>query len=178
MKSTGGVTMPISIHHAVIDAQVNGRTVDTIMGRPIDGIEGASLIDFPKVQDYRGNLSIIEAMRNVPFLIRRVYYVYDVPSGVVRGGHAHKSLHQCIIPACGSFTVLLDDGRSTNNVHLDRPDCGLYVPPMVWGDLEGFAPGTLCLVLASEHYDESDYFRNYEEFQQAVRDQSTAANKG
>ena len=162
--------MPLSVLHAAMAAPIDSA--------PIDAIQGACLVKFPCIEDYRGNLSVVEAMTNLPFPIRRVYYVYDVPAGVIRGGHAHKSLHQCIIPARGSFTVSLDDGRSTNNVYLDRPDCGLYVPPMIWGDLGGFSPGSLCLVLASEHYDESDYFRNYEEFQQALRDERAAGGKG
>jgi dTDP-4-dehydrorhamnose 3,5-epimerase-like enzyme len=160
-NTTGVIAMSVSIPHVAMEVSIHDLSIGTV--------EGTALIQFPKVEDHRGNLSVIEAMRHVPFPIKRVYYVYDVPSGVIRGGHAHKSLHQCIIPACGSFTVFLDNGTSSKTILLDRPGYGLYVPPMIWGDLGDFSPGSLCLVLASEVYDESDYFRNYEEFRQALR---------
>ncbi len=130
---------------------------------------GASIIDFPKIRDHRGNLTFIESLRHVPFTIRRVYYLYDVPAGEMRGGHAHRALQQCIISASGSFTVELDDGENRESHFLNAPYCGLYVPRMVWRELTNFSSGSICLVLASEEYDESDYFRDYGEFVRAAR---------
>lgn len=129
---------------------------------------GASMIDFPKIHDHRGNLTFIEGMRHVPFQIRRVYYLSDVPAGALRGGHAHKSLEQCIISASGSFTVDLDDGETCESHFVNNPFCGLYVPRMVWRELRNFSSGSVCLVLASEEYDESDYYRDYNDFVEAA----------
>ena len=122
------------------------------------------LVDLPKISDPRGNLTFIEGSSQVPFDIRRVYYLYDVPGGAERGGHAHKGLHQLIIAMCGSFDVLLDDGRGRRRFHLNRSYYGLYVCPMIWRELDNFSSGSVCLVLASNLYDESDYYRNYDEF--------------
>jgi hypothetical protein len=125
------------------------------------------IIDLPKISDPRGNLTFIEGGRHVPFEIKRVYYLYDVPGGAERGGHAHKELHQLIIAMSGSFDVILNDGKDQKRIHLNRSYCGMYVCPMIWRELDNFSSGSVCMVLASNFYDEADYFRNYDEFVQA-----------
>ena len=127
------------------------------------------LIDLPKISDPRGNLTFIEQQRHVPFDIQRVYYLYDVPAGGERGGHAHKELHQLIIALSGSFDVYLDDGFEKKRVHLNRPYQGLYVCPMIWRELDNFSSGSVCMVLASNLYSESDYYRFYDQFIEHVR---------
>ena len=126
-------------------------------------------IEFPKISDPRGNLSYVEGGRHIPFDIRRVYYLYDVPGGAHRGGHAHRALHQLIVAMSGSFDVLLDDGNEKARFHLNRSYYGLYVCPMVWRELDNFSSGAVCLVLASRHYDESDYLRDYSEYISIVK---------
>jgi hypothetical protein len=132
-------------------------------------IDECKLIDLPRIQDVRGNLTFIEGGRHVHFDIRRVYYLYDVPGGSERGGHAHKGLHQLIVAMSGSFDVILDDGHNKKRIHLCRSYYGLYVCPMIWRELDNFSSGSVCLVLASNFYDEADYYRDYEEFLRAVR---------
>jgi dTDP-4-dehydrorhamnose 3,5-epimerase-like enzyme len=127
-------------------------------------IENCKLIELPKISDPRGNLTFIEGMQHIPFEIRRVYYTYDVPGGTDRGGHAHKALHQLIIAMSGSFDVTLDDGRNKQKFHLNRSYQGLYVCPMMWRDLDNFSSGSVCMVLASNMYEASDYYRDYNEF--------------
>ena len=127
-------------------------------------ISDCRLIELPKINDARGNLSFIEGGQHVPFDIRRVYYLYDVPGGSERGSHAHKKLHQFIVAMAGSFDVVLDDGKEKKHFHLNRSYSGLYVCPMMWRDLVNFSSGSVCMVLASEHYDAGDYIRSYEEF--------------
>jgi len=122
------------------------------------------IIDLPKISDARGNLTFIEENRHVPFDIKRVYYLYDVPGGETRAGHAHKHLHQFMIAATGSFDVTLDDGSKREKFQLNRSYYGLYIPPMLWRELNNFSSGSVCLVLASELYDEKDYIRDYETF--------------
>ena len=123
-----------------------------------------NIFDLPKITDPRGNLTFIEGGVHTPFDIKRVYYLYDVPGGAERGGHAHKNLHQFLIAMSGSFDVLLDDGRERKRVHLNRSYNGLYICPMIWRELDNFSSGSVCMVLASEHYDEADYLREYQEF--------------
>jgi dTDP-4-dehydrorhamnose 3,5-epimerase-like enzyme len=132
-------------------------------------VGGSKIIDLPKVADARGNLTFIEANRHVPFDIRRVYYLYDVPGGAERGGHSHKTLQQILIALSGSFDVVLDDGQRRVRHHLNRSYSGLYIPPMVWREIDNFSSGSVCLVLASEYFDEADYFRCYNEFCRATR---------
>lgn len=131
-------------------------------------IDKCRLIELPKISDPRGNLTFIEAGRHIPFAIQRVYYLYDVPGGAERGGHAHKDLHQLIIAMSGSFDVVLDDGHHKKRFHLNRSYYGLYVCPMIWRELDNFSSGSVSMVLASNFYDESDYFRDYHEFLHAV----------
>ena len=122
------------------------------------------IIDLPKIIDPRGNLTFIETGRHVPYEIKRVYYLYDVPGGAERGGHAHRALHEFIVAMSGSFDVILDDGAQKKRFHLNRSYFGLYVRPMIWRELDNFSSGSVCMVLASNYYDESDYYRNYDEF--------------
>jgi len=119
------------------------------------------LIDLPKIGDPRGNLTFIESNNHIPFEIKRVYYLYDVPGGETRGGHAHKKLHQFIIAANGSFDVILDNGDKKKRFHLNRSYYGLYIKNMIWRELDNFSSGSVCLVLASDFYDEDDYIRDY-----------------
>jgi dTDP-4-dehydrorhamnose 3,5-epimerase-like enzyme len=127
-------------------------------------IDTCQIIDLPKIADSRGNLTFVEGGNQVPFTIQRVYYLYDVPGGAERGGHAHKGLQQLIIAMSGSFDVVLDDGKNKKRVHLNRSYQGLYVCPMIWRELDNFSSGSVCMVLASNLYDESDYHRDYQEF--------------
>jgi hypothetical protein len=127
-------------------------------------IDNCKIIDLPKITDPRGNLTFIERGDHIPFDINRVYYLYDVPGGAQRGGHAHKGLHQLIIAMSGSFDVILDDGKNKKRVHLARSYYGLYVCPMIWRELDNFSSGSVCMVLASNKYDEADYYRIYNDF--------------
>lgn len=131
-------------------------------------IELCRLIDLPRIPEPRGNLTFIESGRHIPFDIKRVYYLYDVPGGASRAGHAHKKLQQVLVAMSGSFDVLLDDGREKKKVHLNRSYFGLYIPSMVWREIDNFSSGAVCLALASEFYDESDYYREYSTFSDAV----------
>jgi|SRR5665213_2562385 len=131
-------------------------------------IENCRIIDLPKISDPRGNLTFIEADRHIPFPIKRVYYLYDVPGGSSRAAHGHKKLHQLMIAMSGSFDVTLDDGSRKTKFHLNRSYYGLYITPMIWRDLDNFSSGSVCMVLASEHFDEGDYYRDYGDFLKAV----------
>jgi hypothetical protein len=126
------------------------------------------LMDFPKIHDPRGNLTFIEGSRHVPFEIKRVYYLYDVPGGESRAGHAHRTLEQVLIAMSGSFDVLVDDGRSRQRFHLNRSYFGLYIPSRIWREIDNFSSGAVCMALASAPYDEADYWRKYEDFVAAV----------
>jgi WxcM-like, C-terminal len=133
------------------------------------GLGDCKIIELPRVNDPRGNLTFIEGGRHVPFEIRRVYYLYDVPGGATRAGHGHRKLEQVIIAMSGSFDVTLDDGGERRRFHLNRSYYGLSVGPMMWREIDNFSSGSVCMVLASERYDEADYFRDYEDFLEAVR---------
>lgn len=134
----------------------------------MNSIQDCHLIDLPKIQDPRGNLTFVESGNHIPFNIKRVYYLYDVPGGAERGGHAHKSLHQLIIAMSGSFDVVLNDGKNKKRFHLNRSYFGLYICPMIWRELDNFSSGSVCMVLASNKYDENDYYREYGVFSKAV----------
>lgn len=123
-----------------------------------------SLVRLPRFSDERGHLSVIECGKEIPFEVKRVYYLYGVPAHAVRGAHAHRTLQQLIVATSGSVEVTVDDGDHHDRYRLCRPDHGLYVGPGVWRSLENFSPDAVCLVLASQPYDESDYYWDYEAF--------------
>ena len=132
------------------------------------GIEDCRLIELPIVSDPRGKLTFVESSRQIPFDIQRVYYLYDVPGGAERAGHAHLALHQFLVAMSGSFDVHLDDGKEQRTFHMNRSYYGLYIPPMVWREIDNFSSGSVCMALASEFYDESDYIRDHGDFQKAM----------
>jgi dTDP-4-dehydrorhamnose 3,5-epimerase-like enzyme len=127
------------------------------------------IVRFPKIVNSKGNLTFIEESNHVPFPIKRIYYLYDVPSGATRGGHAHKAMEQIIIALSGSFDVVVDDGRKRDSFFLNRPHYGLYIPPGVWRELKDFSSNSVALMLVSTFYDESDYIRNYGTFKKMVK---------
>lgn len=127
-------------------------------------LDDCRIFQLPKIEDRRGNLTFVESNRHVPFSIERVYYLYDVPGGAERGGHAHRQLHQFLIAMSGSFDVKIDDGQRKTTFHLNRSYYGLYLCPMIWREIDNFSSGAVCMVLASSHYSEEDYLRDYEEF--------------
>lgn len=127
-------------------------------------IKDCKLLEFPKNHQLNGNLTSITNGQEVPFDIKRIYYLYDVPGGESRGAHGHKDLCQIMVALSGSFTVTLDDGENKQSFHLYQPYQGLLIPSGLWRDLDRFSSGSICMVLASHEYDEADYFRNYEEF--------------
>lgn len=137
----------------------------------IMSIDECKVIDLPKISDPRGSLTFIEGNTHIPFSIERVYYLYDVPGGADRGGHAHKNLKQLLIAISGSFDVVLDDGRERKKVQLNRSYKGLLINSMIWREIENFSSGAVCLVLASRRYEEEDYYRDYDEFCKAVGEQ-------
>lgn len=141
-------------------------------------INECRIIELPKISDPRGNLTFVEGGNHIPFDIKRVYYLYDVPGGASRAAHGHKALHQLIIAMSGSFDIKLDDGLETKKFHLNRSYYGLYIPPMMWRDLDNFSSGSVCMVLASEFYDEKDYFRDYSDFILSAKDALLKTIKG
>ena len=134
-------------------------------------IDDCKVVALPKINDPKGNLTFIEGNKQIPFDIKRVYYLYDVPGGADRGSHAHKNLHQFIVSMSGSFDVELDDGKIKKRFHLNRSYFGLYVCPMMWRLLDNFSSGAVCMVLASELYTENDYHRDYDTFIAATKEQ-------
>lgn len=127
-------------------------------------VDSCKIINLPIISDPRGNLTFVEGDVHVPFPIRRVYYLYDVPGGAQRGGHAHKELDQLIVAISGSFDVILDDGNKQKRVSLNRSYLGLHIGSMIWREMDNFSSGAVALVLASQKYDESDYIRDYAAF--------------
>ena len=140
----------------------------------MSSIEDCKLLDLPRINDPRGNLTFIEGGRHIPFEIRRMFYLYDVPGGATRAGHALRRCHQFIVATSGSFDVILDDGFERRRCQLNRSYYGLYVPPLVWREIDNFSSNSVCIVLASETYDESDYYRDYEDFLAAARSARSA----
>jgi hypothetical protein len=127
-------------------------------------VEDCQLVNLPKVHNRAGNITALENQISIPFDVKRVYYLYDVPGGEERGGHAHLELEQIIVSVSGAFDVVIDDGFTKKTVHLDRPYIGLHIVPGIWRELVNFSSGATCLVLASEKYAETDYVRDYQEF--------------
>jgi hypothetical protein len=123
-----------------------------------------SIIDVSKINTETGNITVVENGNNIPFEVKRVYYLYDVPCGEARGGHAHYELQQYIVAASGSFDVILDDGKNKRTVTLNRPNIALHIVPGLWRELDNFSSGSISLVLASHKYEESDYIRDYHNF--------------
>ena len=137
----------------------------------VGGAGKAFTFEFPVIPDARGNLTFVEGNRHIPFEMNRIYYLYDVPSGAVRGGHAHKDLEQVLISVSGSFDVIVDNGVGREKFSLNRSHIGLYIGPMVWRDMENFSSNAICLVLASKIYDENDYYRDYDQFIKELAEQ-------
>lgn len=130
----------------------------------ISDIHNCNVLELKRIHNPAGNITIYQNSNRVPFQVKRIYYLYDVPGGAERGGHAHKDLYQLIIAASGSFDVILNDGNNKKIIELNRPYYGLLVVPGIWREIVNFSSGAICLVLASEKYDESDYIRDYSEF--------------
>ncbi|MDO8774092.1 MAG: FdtA/QdtA family cupin domain-containing protein [Burkholderiaceae bacterium] len=131
-------------------------------------VSGCRIVELPKIQNSQGNLTFVENSVHIPFDIKRVFYLYDIPGGSERGSHAHKQLHQFIVAMSGSFDVVLNDGRQEQRFHLNRSHYGLYVCPMMWCYLDNFSSGAVCLVLASDIFKEDDYIRDHDAFMAAV----------
>lgn len=134
----------------------------------MSSVDECRMIDLPRINDPRGNLTFVEGARHIPFEIRRVFYLYDVPGGESRAGHALKTCHQFIVAMSGSFDAVVDDGRTRSRFQMNRSYYGLYLPPKIWRELENFSSGSVCLVLASEPYDEPGYYREYSQFRRDV----------
>lgn len=126
------------------------------------------LIELPKIDDLRGSLNVVEGGLHVPFEIKRVYYIHQVPTGATRAGHALRTCEQLVVATSGAFDAMISDGISQSRMRLGSTELGLYVPPMIWLELENFLPDTVCLVLASEHYSEASYIRTYEQLKAAA----------
>ena len=132
-------------------------------------VDDCRVMPLPRHERPNGNITVVENNKELPFDVRRVYYLYDVPAGEERGGHSHKQLYQLLVAAGGSFDVILDDGISTRTVTLNRPSYGLLIVPGIWRVLNNFSSGSVCLVLTSDYYEESDYIRDYQEFKEISR---------
>ena len=134
-------------------------------------IKDCRIIELPKIQDPRGNLTFIEGCKHIPFEMHRIFYLYDVPGGSERAGHALKTCQQFLVAMSGSFDVVLYDGKENQRFHLNRSYYGLYIPPLIWREIDNFSSGSVCLALASESYDEAGYYREYRDFLMAVKDE-------
>lgn len=139
--------------------------------RPRYSVDDCVVKNLPKHMRPNGNLTVVENNYSIPFDVERVYYLYDVPAGEERGGHAHKELQQFVIAVSGSFDVIIDDGRERKTVTLNRPSKGLHIRPGIWRELNNFSSGAVCLVLASHHYDEDDYIRDYKAFVEYIKEE-------
>jgi dTDP-4-dehydrorhamnose 3,5-epimerase-like enzyme len=133
-------------------------------------LDNVRIIELPKILDERGNLTFVEGGNHIPFKIERTYMIYDVPGGETRGGHAYMELNEFIVALSGSFDVVLDDGNEKRTYSLNRSYYGLYVPKMIWRSLENFSTNALCMILASEKYNEDDYLRDYDLFKNKIND--------
>ena len=131
-------------------------------------LKDCRIIDLPKVADPRGNLTFLEGTKHIPFDIKRVFYLYDVPGGAERGGHALKTCEQFLIAMSGSFDVIVYDGKENKRIHMNRSYNGLYLPPMIWREMDNFSSGSVCLALASQPYNEAEYYRDYKGYIQAL----------
>jgi dTDP-4-dehydrorhamnose 3,5-epimerase-like enzyme len=140
-----------------------------IKNKPLKMINDCKIIELPKITDQRGNLTFIEGNRHVPFDIKRIFYIYDIPSGVDRGAHAHIDLHQYIVCLSGGLSIYIDDGNEKKTIILSRPWMGLYIPPMTWASEGDFNPGTVYMVLTSDVYRSESYIRDYDQFLKKVR---------
>jgi dTDP-4-dehydrorhamnose 3,5-epimerase-like enzyme len=138
------------------------------------GVDDAKLIELPRVGSTRGNLTFLESKRHVPFEIQRVFFLYDVPGGESRAGHANRTLEELLIAVSGSFDVTVDDGKEHRTFFLNRSYYGLYIPSMLWREITNFSSGSVCLVLASDYYDANDYHRSYNDYRVAMAEPSTA----
>ncbi len=138
-------------------------------GPPPISVPGCRFLEFPVVRDDRGNLTVVEGRRDVPFEIARVFYLDGVPAGATRAGHANRETDQVLVALSGRFDVVLDDGERRESVSLARPSHGLLVPHLIWREIVGFSAGAVCLVFASTSYDEADYYRDYDDYLRAVR---------
>lgn len=132
------------------------------------GLDLCRVIELPRFGDLRGNLTSLQSEIEIPFELRRIFFLYDVPGGAERGGHAHRTTHQMLIAMSGSFDVTLDDGQSRKRFHLNRAYYGLYIPPMVWRELDNFSSGSVCLALASTLFSEKDYYREYGHYKESL----------
>lgn len=141
-----------------------------LRGESITSVNDCSLIEFPKIANGQGSLSFVEGSKHIPFEPKRVFYVYDLPSGARRGGHAHRELQQVLICLSGSLDVVIDDGIERKTVHMDKPNVGLFMPKCIWAEIIGVVPNTVYMVLASSHYREDDYIRDYNRFKQHVQE--------
>lgn len=167
MPLTNTVSRPPDVSQSGPDIVSRSPVLVAPQVRKPGSVDDCRIVDLPKINDPRGNLTFIEGGRHIPFEIRRVYYLYDVPGGAERGGHAHKDLHQLIIAMSGSFDVVLNDGVKKQRFHLNRSYNGMYVCPMIWRELDNFSSGSVCMVLASNLYDPADYYRDYDKFVRA-----------
>jgi dTDP-4-dehydrorhamnose 3,5-epimerase-like enzyme len=136
-------------------------------------VKDCRIIELPRIHDPRGNLTFIESERHVPFPMQRLFYLYDVPGGATRAGHALKTCHQFLIATSGSFDVKVDDGSESEVRQLNRSHYGLYIPPMIWREVSNFSSNSICMVLASEFYDPGGYYREYDDFLQGVRERAS-----
>lgn len=146
--------------------------VPVVKKKKTPNVYNAEIVEFPRIGQRNGHVSVIEGENDLPFSIKRVFYLYDIPAGEDRGAHAHKECHQFLIAASGSFEVQLDDGRNKRTVRLERPYYGLHIPPGIWASELAFSSGAICLVLTSHSYDENDYIRKYEDFLEFVNNES------
>jgi tetratricopeptide (TPR) repeat protein len=161
--------LPVDVNGTCVAAAESSGFAVEPTHRPLNGSRRWSLascykIDLPKIQDHRGNLTFIEGNAQIPFEIKRIYYLYDVPGGAERAGHSHHTLHQVFLAASGSFDLVITDGVEERTIHLNRSYTGFYLCPMIWRVVNNFSTGAVCLVLASAVYDESDYIRHYDEY--------------